>query len=197
MRDLEIKKYKKLNEFAETDGIVIFGEGTDTNIPLCELRQALGVDEKMYNRSFSKLSINDAVSVFDACISPIAPETVFIHIGESDVAAFNENHSDFDIEYRALIKHIREQNKKCRIAVISIKNSNNNPDIEEMNKHLKYIAESEKCEFCDLTVQKVWNPKATMQTTSFIRSMGFVHSLKTPMPLYDLFRVLFCSEVCA
>lgn len=197
MRDLEIKKYKKLNEFAETDGIVIFGEGTDTNIPLCELRQALGVDEKMYNRSFSKLSINDAVSVFDACISPIAPETVFIHIGESDVAAFNENHSDFDIEYRALIKHIREQNKKCRIAVISIKNSNNNLDVEEMNKHLKYIAESEKCEFGDLTVQKVWNPKATMQTTSFIRSMGFVHSLKTPMPLYDLFRVLFCSEVCA
>ena len=197
MRDLEIKKYRKLNEFAETDGIVIFGEGTDTNIPLCELRQALGVDEKMYNRSFSKLSINDAVSVFDACISPIAPETVFIHIGESDVAAFNENHSDFDSEYRALIKHIREQNKKCRIAVISIKNSNNNPDVEEMNKHLKYIAESEKCEFGDLTVQKVWNPKATMQTSSFIRSMGFVHSLKTPMPLYDLFRVLFCSEVCA
>ena len=197
MRDLEIKKYRKLNEFAETDGIVIFGEGTDTNIPLCELRQALGVDEKMYNRSFSKLSINDAVSVFDACISPIAPETVFIHIGESDVAAFNENHSDFDIEYRALIKHIREQNKKCRIAVISIKNTDNNSDVEEMNKHLKYIAESEKCEFGDLTVQKVWNPKATMQTTSFIRSMGFVHSLKTPMPLYDLFRVLFCSEVCA
>ena len=197
MRDLEIKKYKKLNEFAETDGIVIFGEGTDTNIPLCELRQALGVDEKMYNRSFSKLSINDAVSVFDACISPIAPETVFIHIGESDVAAFNENHSDFDTEYRALIKHIREQNKKCRIAVISIKNTNNNPDVEKMNQHLKYIAESEKCEFGDLTVQKVWNPKATMQTSSFIRSMGFVHSLKTPMPLYDLFRVLFCSEVCA
>lgn len=197
MRDLEIKKYRKLNEFAETDGIVIFGEGTDTNIPLCELRQALGVDEKMYNRSFSKLSINDAVSVFDACISPIAPETVFIHIGESDVAAFNENHSDFDTEYRALIKHIREQNKKCRIAVISIKNTDNNSDVEEMNKHLKYIAESEKCEFGDLTVQKVWNPKATMQTTSFIRSMGFVHSLKTPMPLYDLFRVLFCSEVCA
>ena len=197
MRDLEIKKYRKLNEFAETDGIVIFGEGTDTNIPLCELRQALGVDEKMYNRSFSKLSINDAVSVFDACISPIAPETVFIHIGESDVAAFNENHSDFDIEYRALIKHIREQNKKCRIAVISIKNTNNNPDVEKMNQHLKYIAESEKCEFGDLTVQKVWNPKATMQTASFIRSMGFVHSLKTPMPLYDLFRVLFCSEVCA
>ena len=197
MRDLEIKKYMKLNELAQSDGIVIFGEGTDTNIPLCELRQALGVDEKMYNRSFSKLSINDAVSVFDACISPIAPETVFIHIGESDVAAFNENHSDFDTEYRALIKHIREQNKKCRIAVISIKNTDNNSDVEEMNQHLKYIADSEKCDFGDLSVQKVWNPKSTIATSSFIRNMGFVHPLKTPKPLYDLIRVLFCSEVCA
>ena len=96
-----------------------------------------------------------------------------------------------------MIKHIREQNKKCRIAVISIKNTDNNPDIEEMNQHLKYIADSEKCEFGDLTVQKVWNPKATMQTSSFIRNMGFVHPIKTPKPLYDLIRVLFCSEVCA
>ena len=197
MRDLEIKKYRKLNELAQSDGIVIFGEGTDTNIPLCELRQALGVDEKMYNRSFSELSINDAVNVFDTCISPIAPETVFIHIGESDITAFKGNHSNFDIEYRALIKHIREQNKKCRIAVISIKNTDNNPDVEEMNQHLKYIADSEKCEFGDLTVQKVWNPKATMQTSSFIRNMGFVHPIKTPKPLYDLIRILFSSEVYA
>ena len=194
MRDLEIKKYRKLNEFAETDGIVIFGEGTDTNIPLCELRQALGVDEKMYNRSFSKLSINDAVSVFDACISPIAPETVFIHIGESDVAAFNENHFDFDIEYRALIKHIREQNKKCRIAVISIKNTNNNPDVEEMNQHLKYIADSEKCEFCYISTKKVWNPKQKKDVVSFVYDIGFEHPLNIKRPLNDLVSMLFCFE---
>ena len=197
MRDLEIRKYKKLNELAQSDGIVIFGEGTDTNIPLCELRQALDVDEKMYNRSFTELSINDAVNAFDTCISPISPETVFIHIGKSDIDSFKECHSNFDIEYRALIKHIREQNKKCRIAVISIKNTDNDPNVEEMNRHLKYIADSEKCEFGDLTVQKVWNPKATMQTSSFIRNMGFVHPLRTPKPLYDLIRILFSSEVYA
>ena len=197
MRDLEIKKYQKLNELAQPHGIVIFGERADINIPLCELRQALNIDEKMYNRSFSELSINDAVNVFDTCVSPILPDTVFIHIGESDITMFKENHSDFDVEYRALIKHIRELNKKCRIAVISIKNTDNNPDVDEINQHLKYIADSEKCEFGDLSVQKVWNPKATIQTSSFIRNMGFVHSIRAPKPLYDLIKVIFSSEVYA
>ena len=194
MRDLEIKKYKKLNELAQSDGIVIFGEGTDTNIPLCEFRQALGVDEKMYNRSFSELSINDAVNVFDTCISPIAPETVFIHIGESDITAFKGNHSNFDIEYRALIKHIREQNKKCRIAVISIKNTDNNSDVEEMNQHLKYIADSEKCEFEDISAKRVWNTKENREVTSFLYEIGFDHPLHIKRPIYNLVRILFCYE---
>lgn len=197
MKDLEIKKYKKLNTMAQSEGIVIFGEGPDTSIPLCELRQALNVDERMYNRSFSKLSINDAVNIYDECVSPLLPDTIFIHIGESDLDMFKNNHTDFDTKYRLLINHIRKQNKYCRIAVISIKNPDNNSEINEMNKHLQYIADSEKCEFGDVSVQKIWNPKATIEAASFIRSIGFVHPLRIPNPLSDLIKAIFCSEVYA
>lgn len=195
MRELEIRRYQKLNELAKTNGIVIFGGNGDTNIPLCELRQAFDVDENMYNRSLKGLSINEAIDVYDACVSPIFPESVFLHIGECDLDMVKQNPSEFDSKYSALIHHIRESNKKCRIAIVSLKNFENNPELEEMNKHLKYIANSERCEFGDISSRRVWNPKTTKDASTFVRSMGFVRALKTPRPLYDLVRILFCSEV--
>ena len=141
MRESEIKKYQKLNDLAQANGIVIFGGKEDTNIPLCEIRQAFNVEENMYNRSFTDLSIEDAILVYDNCVSSISPETVFIHIGDCDIDMLKENPAEFDNKYRELIKHIRTQNKKCRIAVVSLRNYDSNPEIADVNKHLKYIAD--------------------------------------------------------
>ena len=107
MRESEIKKYQKLNDLAQANGIVIFGGKEDTNIPLCEIRQAFNVEENMYNRSFTDLSIEDAILVYDNCVSSISPETVFIHIGDCDIDMLKENPAEFDNKYRELIKHIR------------------------------------------------------------------------------------------
>lgn len=197
MRESEIKKYQKLNDLAQANGIVIFGGKEDTNIPLCEIRQAFNVEEKMYNRSFTDLSIEDAISVYDNCVSSISPETVFIHIGDCDIDMLNENPAEFDNKYRELIKHIRTQNKKCRIAVVSLRNYDSNPEFADVNKHLKYIADSERCEFGDISKRHVWNPKSSMDAASFVRTIGFVRTLKVQRPLNDLIRMLFCSEICA
>ena len=108
-----------------------------------------------------------------------------------------ENPAEFDNKYRELIKHIRAQNKKCRIAVVSLRNYDSNPEIAEVNKHLKNIADSERCEFGDISKRHVWNPKSSMDAASFVRTIGFVRTLKVQRPLYDLIRMLFCSEICA
>ena len=197
MRESEIKKYQKLNDLAQANGIVIFGGKEDTNIPLCEIRQAFNVEENMYNRSFTDLSIEDAILVYDNCVSSISPETVFIHIGDCDIDMLKENPAEFDNKYRELIKHIRTQNKKCRIAVVSLRNYDSNPEIADVNKHLKYIADSERCEFGDISKRHVWNPKSSMDAASFVRTIGFVHTLKVQRPLHDLIRMLFCSEIYA
>ena len=194
MKEVEIKKYKKLNELAEQDGIVIFGCSEDKSIPVCELRQAFGVEPKVYNRSFDSISINDALGVYEEVIAPLAPETVLLHIGKADMDLFSEDPADFDNRYRELIGRIKAQNEKCRIAVVSLKNYGNDPQIEEVNKHLKYIADSERCEYGDIAAKKLWNPKTTMDAVSFVHSIGFVHSLKRKCPLYDLVRLLFCFE---
>ena len=194
MREAEIKKYIKLNELAEQGGIVVFGCGEDVNIPVGEVRQAFSVDAKMYNRSFKNLSITEAETMYKTCIAPISPETVLIHIGEDDLSLFKKDATEFDTTYRNLIGFIKKQNKKCRIAVVSMREHDNHPIIEEMNKHLKSIADSEQCEYGDIASKKVWNPKATMSAASFVYSIGFVRPLKNKRPLYDLVRMLFCYE---
>ena len=194
MREAEIKKYEKLNELAEQSGIVIFGCGEDVNISVGEVRQAFSVDAKMYNRSFKNLSITEAETIYKTSIAPIFPETVLIHIGQDDLSLFKNNSTEFDTAYRNLIAFIRSQNKKCRIAVVSMRDYDNHPIIEEMNEHLKNIADSEQCEYGDIASKKVWNPKATMSAVTFVYTMGFVRPLKNKRPLYDLVRMLFCCE---
>jgi len=194
MREAEIKSYEKLNELAEQGGIVIFGSGADKNVPTGEIRQAFAVESKIYNRSFENLSVTEAVSIYKKVIAPLAPETVMIHIGEADLGIFAEKPTEFDNKYLELIKVIKAQNKKCSIAVVSLKNYDSDPKIAEMNKHLKYVADSEKCEYGDISAKKVWNPKASMDAASFVYSIGFVHPLKNKRPLYDLVKMLFCYE---
>ena len=188
----ELLKYKALNELAEKNGLVVFGGSEDISVPLGELKQAFDIDSKMYNRSISGLSIMDAIPAYDDYVAPLAPETVFIHIGSADLAFYEENPSVFDQKYRALIAHIRNENKRCRIVVISLKNYENNDAITEMNKHLEYIADSEKCEYGNIAAKRVWNPRSSMETASFLHNMGIMRPRANRRPVYDLVRMIFC-----
>ena len=191
MRTLELKKYQRLNEIAEQGGIVIFGSDEDMSIPVGELRQAFSIESKMYNRSFSNLSIKDALEVYKKIIEPLKPETLLLHIGSSDLAFFSENPTEFDNKYRELLGKIRLENPKIRIAIVSLRNYTEDPQIQEMNTHLKYIADSEKCEYGDISNKKVWNPKNTIDMVSFIYSLNYVRHLNNKRPLYDLVKMTF------
>lgn len=194
MISLETQRYNKLNALAETDGIVIFGCKEDKNIPTGELCRAFSVDTNVYNRSFDELSVKDAVEVYEQTVAPLNPETLLIHLGEADIEFFTQNPSEFDNKYRELINTVRKHNKKCRISVISLRNYKNDRNITEMNRHLKYLADSEKCEYGDIASKRVWNPKAEMEAVSFVYSIGFVNPIKNKRPLYDLVKILFCYE---
>ena len=161
-------------------------------IPLCELKQAFDLNSRLYNRSFSNMSILDAKEIYDTCIAPLHPEYVLLHIGDADLKFFEENSSEFDQKYRELIHHIKSANLKCTIAIISLKNYDEDATIAELNKHLKYIADSEHCEFGDISMKRVWNPQQTKDIASFLYSTGFVRPLKIKRPIYDLAKILFC-----
>lgn len=190
----EIQKYQSLNKLAESNGIVILGGTQDREISLCELKQAFELNANLYNRSITDLSINGAKVIYDTCIASLNPEYILLHIGDADLKSFEENPSDFDQKYREFIQYIRNTNAECNIVIISLKNYSDNANIGELNKHLKYIAESEQCEFGDISTKRVWNPKQTKDIVSFVYSTGFVRPLKRKRPIYDLAKILFCYE---
>jgi hypothetical protein len=194
MFDAQIAKYRSLNQLAEADGTVIFGGSSDTNIPLGELKQAFALNDSIYNRSFSQLSVADAAKVYGECVAELCPDTVLLHIGETDIFDFAGNESAFEEAYRDLIGTVREKNKNCRIVIVSLKNYDNNATVTNINKLLGEIADSEKCEFEDISAKRSWNVKESSETASFIYDIGFVRPLNIKRPIYNLVRILFCYE---
>ena len=192
MCEKEIKKYQALNGLAEKNGIVIFGGTDDKEIPMCELKQAFSINAPLYNRSITGLTADEAEKAFDSCVAPLCPERVLLHIGADDLKQFEENPQAFDDNYRKLINKIRESDKKCGIIIVSLKNNDNSQVISEMNRHLKHIAESERCYFGDIENKRVWNPKETKEVVSFIYSIGL--PMQNKRHDYDLVKILFCYE---
>lgn len=190
----KIAKYKFLNQLAEADGTVIFGTSSDVNIPLGELKQAFALSGSIYNRSFSELSVADAARVYGECVAELCPDTVIVHIGGADVSDFGDKETEFEENYRALIGTIREKNKNCRIVIVSLKNYDNNATVTNINKLLCEIANTEKCEFEDISTKQKWNVKGSSETASFIYDIGFVRPLNIKRPIYNLVRILFCYE---
>ena len=194
MLEIEIRKYAALNKLADTHGIVLLGEAQDLSIPLCELRQAFSINEKMYNRSFQKLSVINAAHVYKTCVAPINPATILLHIGLSDLELFQQNQAAFDEAYRNFINTIKSENQKCQIVVVNLKNPENSALISNLNRHLKYIADAEQCEFGDISEKRVWNPLETKDVVSFLYTTGFVRPLKSKRPFFDLVKILFFYE---
>ena len=59
---------------------------------------------------------------------------------------------------------------------------------------LLYISDSEHCEFVDISNGNNWNPKTSMETSSFLYSMGFVRPLSVKRPVYNLVRAIYFAE---
>ena len=110
--NLQIEKYKKLNEIAIKNGVVIFGENADVEIPASELAQSFEFDFPIYNRSYKNLGINDAINLYNETIKPLNPEVIFVHIGKNDTLLEMEDKINFEQTYIKLIEHIKESLKK-------------------------------------------------------------------------------------
>ena len=186
----QISIYDQLNELAQPGGVVILGGEQGRGLPLCELKQAFKLKEELYNRSVTGLSVENAAAIYDRCVAPLKPEALFIHIGESDKDLFTREPSTFDQKLRLLLRHIKDADSGCQIALISIRGEND-PIFSSMNKHLSAIARTEQCEFCDIPEARVWNPRHTKDVVSFVYSTGFVRPLNRRRPVHDLARLLF------
>ena len=174
----------------EKNAVILLGNGLDTKIPVQSLGKEFKFNFKIYNKSCDKLCFEDVYEYFTQNIAPLAPEGIMIHLGENDINLCVNNSELFDANYMNLIKQIKDCNKKCRIALISVANPQNNKTVALVNRHIKAIADSEKCIYVNLDNAHLWNPAATKAAVEFAHSMG----LNTRKPLNDVAEILYSYE---
>lgn len=174
---------------SDGESVVLLGGSLDKEIPVAEVAQSFNFNFKMYNRSKYGLSLKDARKIYLESVEPMNPEAVIIHLGKEDVEMFKNNSADFDVKYLELLSSIRHQNKDRRIALVSLEEESK---VEvEMNRHIKAIAESEKCEFVNMDRAKLWDTEKTKEVTAFMYELGFDSQLKVKKPLGDISKVLY------
>lgn len=174
---------------SDGESVVLLGGSLDKEIPVAEVAQSFNFNFKMYNRSKYRLSLKDAKKTYLESVEPMNPEAVIIHLGKEDVEMFKNNSADFDVKYLELLSSIRHQNKDRRIALVSLEEESK---VEvEMNRHIKAIAESEKCEFVNMDRAKLWDTEKTKEVTAFMYELGFDSQLKVKKPLGDISKVLY------
>lgn len=188
---MNTSNYKRLNYVAEKNSVIVFGGSIDKSIPVAELSESYEFNFKVYNRSFPSLSVRNAKEAFEACVAPICPEGILIHLGDEDLELFKNDSAEFDRLYLELIATIKKSDSKTRIALISLFNKEKNTIKSEINRHIKAISESEKCDFVNLEKARSWRPESTKEVISFVYSLGFVAPLNIRKPLNDIAKVLY------
>lgn len=172
---------------SEKNAVIVFGGSLDNSIPVKTLADAFDFNFQILNKSFCDLSVKNARELFSTCIQPLHPEGILIHLGEKDLNLFKSNSTDFDASYLKLIEAVKTSNSKCRIALISLYNENADQTIAEMNRHIKAIADSEKCDFVNVDNARLWNPAASKAAIRFAQNMG----LSVRKPLRDVAEILY------
>ena len=186
----EDMNYQELNTVAKKNAVILFGGDLDKQIPVAELAQSFDFNFQIYNRSEEGISVKTAKDFFLENIASMEPEGVIVHLGDKDINMLKlsgASGADFDKYYLDLISSIKEVNKKCRLAFVSVNNPNNDKTIAEMNRHIKALADSERAVFINLDNAKLWNPKAAKAAISFAHNMG----LKVRKPLTDVAEILY------
>lgn len=144
----EIKEYRALNRVATGGGVVIFGSTFAKEMPVCELKQAFGIDRNIYNRSFYELSVFDAPAVAAECVIPLEPSKVLLNLGETDLIRGLHSVSEIVDAYGRLITELRSR-LHCEIVVVSVC-GDEEVRPAELNRRLEELAKKNRCTFADI-----------------------------------------------
>ena len=178
---------KKATVAEKKNAVILMGGRADKQIPVSKLAKDFNFNFDIYNKSTENLTVSNALEYFKQNISQMLPEGIMIHLGDEDVAFFQNDSAGFDNYYLTLIDEIKAVNKNCRIALLSVNNPDNNKSISLMNAHINAIAQTQNADYINLENAKLWNPQATKAASDFAYSMG----LRIRKPLRDVAEILY------
>jgi hypothetical protein len=187
--DFDFYRFPKVEK--AKDMTVLFGGSSAKMIPADELCESFGFNFKVENASTEGLSVKNAKAQYKMTAEALKAESVIVQLGENDIELFKSNPAEFDTLYLDFIGYLKSTDSKLRIQLVSVGNPNASQNVGEMNRHIKAIAASERCEFFNIESAKLWKPCSTTAAASFLYKIGFDSPLKVKHPLYDTAKALF------
>lgn len=144
----DYEKYRELNSMAHKNGIVFLGGNYFSDMPICELSQTFNLNENVYNRSVSGTNINEVGKLLDGCVFDLAPEKVFVNLGDEDIKDPQLDVDEFISKYEWILYTIHSRTN-ADIYIISVLSSS--PKAKEINSRLKKLARNIGCSYIDVT----------------------------------------------
>jgi hypothetical protein len=142
------KKYAFLNQFAKGQGTVLFGADTFEALPIYELAQDFGMSQRVYNRSFAKLTIPEATELLPEVLSNLNADTIIVNLGENEITTEGVDIEAVTEQYRWMLYKLHTCFSISRIVISSI--ALRTVDAEAFNSHLHALAKEFGCEYLEI-----------------------------------------------
>ena len=148
----ELDRYRDLYKVAEKGGVVFFGSTFAKNIPAAELGQALQLNCSVYNRSFSDLSVFDALEILDEAVLTLYPKKIILHLGEIDIERGYKSIEEISAAYEQLVLRIKKFDKRIKIIIASMCSEEKGSD--QLNAALEKLSSKCRCQYADISKAK-------------------------------------------
>ena len=181
----EIQKYVSLNQYVSHNGVVIFGGSESHEVSLDEIKDAFNLDEHVYNRSFSGMTLDDASDLYDKTVATMKPSAVLLQIGAADTP------DNFDEKFLALVSHIKEVSKGAKIYIVGYRDEAKS-DLNDRLMKLAYLA---ACEFVAIADSSRTASRSKVEMMNFLDNCGFVCPIKRRRSITDLTQLIFGASI--
>ncbi len=168
----EVTNYENLNKFANKNSVVVLGSTFMHDVPMAELRQSFGIYADVYNRSLTDLKVSEAKEIIEGIMKDLNPKRILLQLGEIEMNEPSTNVANLMKDYKSIIATIRNFNKKCRVVVVSINDTEDNIRRDFYNKSLEELCNSEKCQFADISTGS--NKSESSKINAFIKLKYFL-----------------------
>ena len=147
-KQVQLEEFNQLNPLSHSHGAVLFGSTFAAKMHLTELAQDFSLSMPVYNRSVAEASVFDADAMLAACVFNLAPDQVFVNLGEQDLDFKDHTFEEIIMQYEWILYQIHAHDKKCRIYVMSLFSTHTNAPM--FNEALKKLAHNAGCHFVDI-----------------------------------------------
>lgn len=138
------KHYMILNKLVKGNGIVLWGATSLDEQLVSELLQEFDLGKRIYNRSVSGLTLEEAEKYLEPCVLELRPSRVILNLGEEDLKVSSDVMKMIE-QYRWILYRIHVELPDCQLVVTTVPGEGE--VAESFNDKLEELAREVGCTF--------------------------------------------------